>query len=102
MKDGEIQYQSKPCATGTQKSLNMSGEKNKCEDDKNPGKFPKEILDKKSATMCTGELKVTRGGEYLISTESADGSKLSIDGDVVVENMGEHGKRRRERLHYLQ
>jgi len=45
---------------------------------------------------------VNRGGEYLISTESADGSKLSIDGGVVVENMGEHGKRRRERIHYLE
>ncbi len=102
MKDGEIQYLSTPTGTSTQASINMTGDKNKCEDDRSPGKFPKEIIDKKSATMCTGELKVNRGGEYLISTESADGSKLSIDGGVVVENMGEHGKRRRERIHYLE
>lgn len=43
-------------------------------------------------------MRIIRGGEYLFSTVSSDGSRLQIDGDRVLDNWGEHGLRRREKL----
>jgi len=46
----------------------------------------------------SGQLRVIRGGQYMFSTNSDDGSRLSIDGNVIVDNWGQHGCRRREHL----
>jgi hypothetical protein len=50
------------------------------------------------AAKFSGNLKITRGGEYMWSTISNDGSRVTIDGQVVVDNWGQHGSRRREHI----
>ena len=59
-----------------------------------PATFPK----KEYAAKFSGNLKITRGGEYMWSTISNDGSRVTIDGNVVVDNWGQHGSRRREHI----
>jgi len=39
------------------------------------------------------EIEIARGGKYTFFTESDDGSKLFIDGELVVDNDGLHGQR---------
>ncbi len=49
----------------------------------------------------TGSIEIPREGEYLFAVRSDDGSRLAIDGQVVVENWGDHApeeKRGRIRL----
>lgn len=48
-----------------------------------------------------GQLRIIRGGEYLFQTTSDDGSRLTIDGEVVVDNWGLHGRRRREKIIHI-
>lgn len=50
------------------------------------------------AAEYTGQLRINRGGEYLFALNSDDGSRLTIDGNVQVENWNIHGVRRREKL----
>jgi hypothetical protein len=45
-----------------------------------------------------GQLRIIRGGEYLFQTTSDDGSRMWIDDDIVIDNWGFHGRRRREKL----
>jgi cytochrome c551/c552 len=43
-----------------------------------------------------GFLEIERAGEYLFSTTSDDGSMLYVDGDLVVDNRGQHAPSRAE------
>ncbi len=45
------------------------------------------------ALRFRGSLQIPRDGDYVFFTTSDDGSKLRIDGEVVVDNDGEHGNR---------
>jgi putative heme-binding domain-containing protein len=44
----------------------------------------------------SGLLRVPQSGQYVLFTESDDGSRLTLDGRVVVDNSGSHAVRRRE------
>ncbi|MCY3023148.1 MAG: PA14 domain-containing protein [Planctomycetota bacterium] len=44
----------------------------------------------------TGVIKIEKDGKYKFFTNSDDGSKLSIDGKVVVDNDGDHGMEEKE------
>ena len=48
------------------------------------------------AAEWTGLVHIKEAGKYKFSTASDDGSKAWIMGDLVVDNWGLHGKRRRE------
>lgn len=82
--------------TQVEKSLNFPSAASWV-DGVHPATFPT----KNFAARYTGNLRIIRGGEYLFSTVSSDGSRLQIDGDRVLDNWGEHGLRRREKLVYL-
>jgi len=43
------------------------------------------------ALVFDGYLDIPRDGVYLLTTESDDGSQISIDGELVVDNDGLHG-----------
>ena len=43
------------------------------------------------ALLFTGELEITTPGQYTFFLSSDDGSKLSINGDVIIDNDGCHG-----------
>jgi len=43
------------------------------------------------AIRYTGNLAIDKEGEYTFFTSSDDGTRLSIDGNVVVDNDGDHG-----------
>jgi len=45
------------------------------------------------AAVFSGLIKVSDSGLYTLGTESDDGSKLFIDGNLVVDNDGLHGAR---------
>ena len=47
------------------------------------------------AFRYTGDINVPREGEYTFSTTSDDGSRLWIDGELVVNNDGNHGPTKR-------
>lgn len=87
-----------PAATGYDlkgKTANVTG--TQCElacGSANGGTFPT----KNYASVYTGNLRIIRGGQYMFSTTSDDGSRLTIDGNVVIDNWGLHGRRRREHL----
>ena len=91
---GDIAYPAKANLTNTPASLSWSSDDACYAGDAYPDGFQQTNY----ASKCIGELKINRGGEYMFSTTSSDGSRLSIDGNVIVENWGEHGCRRRERL----
>lgn len=49
------------------------------------------VPDQNFALRFDGFIQIDRGGKYTFYTTSNDGSKLYIDGKLVVENDGEHG-----------
>ena len=48
-----------------------------------------------------GKIAIYEAGEYTFYTTSDDGSKLSIDGDLVVDNWGLHGMKEKSGSHKL-
>jgi len=62
------------------------------------GSHPATFPTSNYAGVFEGQLRILRGGEYLFQTTSSDGSRLSIDNSVVIDNWGTHGRRRREKL----
>ncbi len=48
--------------------------------------------------VFTGNLAAEETGRYLLGTESDDGSRLFVDGKMVVDNDGVHGSRVRENI----
>ncbi|MCW5766620.1 MAG: S8 family serine peptidase [Phycisphaeraceae bacterium] len=59
------------------------------------GNFPGTGLSENFGVVFTGYLKVPVTAAYTISTESDDGSRLLIDGQVIVSNDGLHGMQTR-------
>jgi hypothetical protein len=52
--------------------------------------FPGTQLTNRFAIRWTGKLKAPEDGEYTFSLESDDGSRLLLDGKIVVDNAGLH------------
>jgi alpha-L-fucosidase len=63
-------------------------------------------LDPKCAGACgmlwQGYINIDQTGGYVFSTNSDDGSKLYIDGQVVVDNDGDHGMKEKRGTAFLQ
>lgn len=57
--------------------------------------LPIERRDDRFAVRWSGRLAVPRAGRWKLFTSSDDGSRLRIDGEVVVDNDGEHPTRER-------
>lgn len=55
------------------------------------GEFHKTRLSTNFVVRWSGMVKIATAGKYTFATESDDGSRLSIDGKVVVNNGGPHG-----------
>jgi 4-amino-4-deoxy-L-arabinose transferase-like glycosyltransferase/streptogramin lyase len=53
------------------------------------------------SVVWRGKLDVPRPGQYALGTNSDDGSYLFVDGQLVVDNGGEHGGRYREGVVHL-
>lgn len=47
------------------------------------------------AIAYTGELHIIRGGTYEFRLNSDDGSRLMVDGQMIIDNDGQHGERSR-------
>ena len=47
-------------------------------------------LESNFCVRWTGTLKIEKGGKYILFTESDDGSRLLVDGKLVVNNGGSH------------
>lgn len=54
------------------------------------GEFHRTKLSENFYVLWTGSLRIDKPGEYTFYTESDDGSRLSIDGKIVVDNGGPH------------
>jgi len=59
------------------------------------GQFYKTKLAEKFSARWSGMIKIDKDGTYEFSTESDDGSVVSIDGKSVVDNSGEHGMQKK-------
>ncbi|HEX3135698.1 MAG TPA: PA14 domain-containing protein [Planctomycetota bacterium] len=59
------------------------------------GQFYKTKLAERFSARWSGSLTIATAGTYEFSTESDDGSQLTIDGKVVVDNGGEHGMQKK-------
>ncbi len=63
--------------------------------------IPNNILREPYSIRWVGKIAIPREGEYRFATRSDDGSFVWIDGQLVVDNGGEHGAQRREGSVYL-
>ncbi len=59
------------------------------------GQFYKTKLAERFSARWSGMIKVDQAGSYEFTTESDDGSLLTIDGKEVVDNGGEHGMQKK-------
>jgi PA14 domain len=55
------------------------------------GDFYKSKVDQNFYVRWTGVIKIKEAGKYIFQTDSDDGSRLAINGNVVVSNGGSHG-----------
>jgi len=60
------------------------------------------LPDDKFSVRWTAEIEAPESGEYLFDLFSDDGSLLRIDGEMVVDNWGDHGPERKEGSIYLE
>ncbi len=58
--------------------------------------IPNNILREPYSIRWVGKIAIPREGEYRFATRSDDGSFVWVDGQLVVDNGGPHGARRRE------
>ena len=84
--DGTTEYPSKlsgkkPTLVRVEKQINFA---------EVTGQFYKTKLAENFSARFSGIIKVDQAGKYEFSTESDDGSTLSINGKVVVDNSGVH------------
>ncbi len=77
-----VAAEKKPTARKVDKEINF---------EPTSGKFAGTDLEDQFFVRWTGILRVPADGKYVIYTESDDGSRVFIDGKVVVDNPGLHG-----------